>query len=137
MQHGQAASAFVETKVHKPKAVDLGPRIMLDDERCILCTRCIRFTKDIAGDDALGIVNRGSYNSIAAYPGLKFDNNYSLNTVDVCPVGALTSKDFRFAMRVWELVSTPSVCPGCATGCSSRRRHDPIRTAHSAGASSA
>jgi ferredoxin len=59
------ASRFVEAKVHKPKAVDLGPRIVLDDERCILCTRCIRFTKDVAGDDALGIVNRGSYNTIA------------------------------------------------------------------------
>ncbi|MSU34209.1 MAG: 2Fe-2S iron-sulfur cluster binding domain-containing protein [Pedosphaera sp.] len=117
VQHGQATSEFVETKVHKPKAVDLGPRIMLDDERCILCTRCIRFTKDIAGDDALGIVNRGSYNSVAAYPGRKFDNNYSLNTVDICPVGALTSKDFRFKMRVWFLKETRSLCTSCGTGC--------------------
>ena len=101
MEHGQANSQFVETKVSKPKQVDLGPRIMLDDERCVLCTRCIRFTRDVAHDDALGIVNRGSYNTIAAYPGSKFDNNYTLNTVDLCPVGALTSKDFRFQMRVW------------------------------------
>src|SRR6185436_13051874 len=114
---GQSASRFVEPKVHKPKAVDLGPRIMLDAERCILCTRCIRFTRDIAGDDALGIINRGSYNTIAAFPGLPFANNYTLNTVDICPVGALTSKDFRFKMRVWFLKETKSVCPSCATGC--------------------
>jgi NADH-quinone oxidoreductase subunit G len=117
VQYGQAASRFVEAKVHKPKAVDLGPRIILDDERCILCTRCIRFTKDIVGDDRLGIVNRGSYNTIAAYPGTQFDNNYTLNTVDLCPVGALTSKDFRFQMRVWFLKETKSLCTSCGTGC--------------------
>ena len=115
--YGQAVSRFVEAKVHKPKAVDLGPRIMLDDERCILCTRCIRFTKDIVGDDALGIVNRGSFNTITKYPGRQFDNNYTLNTVDICPVGALTSKDFRFQMRVWFLKETESLCTSCGTGC--------------------
>jgi NADH-quinone oxidoreductase subunit G len=117
VEHGQAQSKFVEAKVHKPKAVDLGPRIILDDERCILCTRCIRFTKDIAGDDALGIVNRGSYNTIAAWKPGAFDNNYTLNTVDLCPVGALTSKDFRFQMRVWFLKETKSLCTSCGTGC--------------------
>ena len=115
--YGQSASRFVEPKVHKPKTVDLGPRILLDDERCILCTRCIRFTKDIVGDDALGIVNRGSYSTLAGYPGRAFDNNYTLNTVDLCPVGALTSKDFHFQMRVWFLKTTKSVCTSCATGC--------------------
>jgi NADH-quinone oxidoreductase subunit G len=117
VDYGQSSSRFAEAKVHKPKAVDLGPRIVLDDERCILCTRCIRFTKDIVGDDALGIVNRGSYNTLTAYPGKVFDNNYTLNTVDICPVGALTSKDFRFKMRVWFLKETKSVCTSCATGC--------------------
>jgi NADH-quinone oxidoreductase subunit G len=117
LEHGQAKSRFVEQKVHKPKAVDLGPRIVLDDERCVLCTRCIRFTKDIAGDDALGIVNRGSYNTIAAWKEGAFDNNYTLNTVDICPVGALTSKDFRFQMRVWFLKETKSLCTSCGTGC--------------------
>jgi NADH-quinone oxidoreductase subunit G len=117
VDYGQSASRFVEAKVHKPKAVDLGPRIMLDAERCILCTRCIRFTRDIAGDDALGIINRGSYNTISAFPGMPFDNNYTLNTVDICPVGALTSKDFRFKMRVWFLKETKNVCTSCATGC--------------------
>ena len=118
VDYGQSESRFVEAKVHKPKAVDLGPRIMLDAERCILCTRCIRFTKDIAGDDALGIINRGSYNTIATFPGLPFDNNYTLNTVDICPVGALTSKDFRFQMRAWFLKETKSLCTNCGTGCS-------------------
>jgi NADH-quinone oxidoreductase subunit G len=117
VDYGKSESRFVEPKVHKPKRVDLGPRIVLADERCILCTRCIRFTKDIAGDDALGIVNRGSYNTITAFPGKQFDNNYTLNTVDICPVGALTSKDFRFKMRVWFLKETKSVCSSCATGC--------------------
>jgi NADH-quinone oxidoreductase subunit G len=117
VDYGQSASRFVEAKVHKPKAVDLGPRIMLDDERCILCTRCIRFTRDIAHDDKLGIVNRGSFNTIAAFPGTRFDNNYTLNTVDICPVGALTSKDFRFQMRVWFLKETKSLCNSCGTGC--------------------
>lgn len=117
VDYGQSASRFAEEKVHKPKQVDLGPRIMLDDERCILCTRCIRFTRDIAGDDALGIVNRGSYNTLSNYPGKPFDNNYTLNTVDICPVGALTSKDFRFQMRVWFLKETKSLCTSCGTGC--------------------
>src|SRR5665213_1526801 len=117
LDYGDARSRMVEPKVHKPKAVDLGPTIVLDDERCILCTRCIRFTKDIVGDDALGIVNRGSYSTLTAWPGKVFDNNYTLNTVDICPVGALTSKDFRFQMRVWFLKETKSVCTSCATGC--------------------
>ncbi|MHB8523190.1 MAG: NADH-quinone oxidoreductase subunit G [Limisphaerales bacterium] len=117
VEYGQAQSRFVEAKVHKPKVVDLGPRIVLDDERCILCSRCIRFTRDIAGDDALGFINRGSYSTLTHYPGKPFDNNYTLNTVDICPVGALTSKDFRFQMRVWFLKETRSVCTSCGTGC--------------------
>lgn len=117
VEHGQAESRFVEEKVHKPKQVDLGPRIMLDDERCVLCSRCVRFTKDLVGDDALGFVNRGSHNTLAAFPGRSFDNNYTLNTVDICPVGALTSKDFRFKMRVWFLKETKSLCASCGRGC--------------------
>src|SRR5260221_10175038 len=117
VDYGKSESRFMEPKVHKPKRVDLGPRIVLDDERCILCTRCIRFTKDIVGDDALGIVSRGSHSTLTAYPGRVFDNNYTLNTVDLCPVGALTSKDFRFQMRVWFLKETKSICSSCATGC--------------------
>ncbi|MGP8199525.1 MAG: molybdopterin-dependent oxidoreductase [Limisphaerales bacterium] len=117
VDYGQAASRFVEEKVHKPKQVDLGPRIVLDDERCILCSRCIRFSRDIAGHDALGFVQRGSHSTLTHFPGKPFDNNYTLNTVDICPVGALTSKDFRFQMRVWFLKESNSVCTSCATGC--------------------
>ncbi|MCF7669105.1 MAG: molybdopterin-dependent oxidoreductase [Verrucomicrobia bacterium] len=117
VEYGDANSRFVENKEHKPKQVELGPRIILDDERCILCTRCIRFTRDIVGDDALGIINRGGRSTLTNYPGRPFDNNYTLNTVDICPVGALTSKDFRFRMRVWFLKETPSICAGCGTGC--------------------
>src|SRR5437879_1762589 len=117
VDYGKSESRFVEPKVHKPKRVDLGPRIVLDDERCILCTRCIRFTRDIVGDDALGILSRGSHSTLSKYPDKEFDNNYTLNTVDICPVGALTSKDFRFQMRVWFLKETKSICTSCATGC--------------------
>src|SRR5207247_6140543 len=92
-------------------------RIVLDAARCMLCTRCIRFTRDIAGDDALGIVNRGSDSELTRYPWSTFDNNYTLNTVNICPFGALTSKDFRFQMRVWFLKETKSLCSSCATGC--------------------
>ncbi|HNQ88777.1 MAG TPA: molybdopterin-dependent oxidoreductase [Verrucomicrobiota bacterium] len=124
---GPATSRFHEAKVPKPKQVDLGPRVVLDDERCILCTRCIRFTRDIVGDDALGILNRGGHNILATYPGRSFDNNYTLNTVDLCPVGALTSRDFRFQMRVWFLKETRSLCTSCGTGCNcligSRENH--------------
>jgi NADH-quinone oxidoreductase subunit G len=117
VDYGKSGSRFIEEKVHKPKQVDLGPRIVLDDERCILCSRCVRFSKDIVGDDALGFAERGSYNTLACHPGKTFDNNYTLNTVDICPVGALTSKDFRFKMRVWFLKETKSVCTSCGTGC--------------------
>ncbi len=117
VDYGKSASRFVEEKVHKPKQVDLGPRVVLDDERCILCSRCIRFSRDIAGDDALGFSERGSLSTLTRYPWKKFDNNYTLNTVDLCPVGALTSRDFRFQMRVWFLKESKSVCTSCATGC--------------------
>lgn len=117
VEYGNDSSRFLEEKVHKPKHVDLGPRIVLDDERCILCSRCIRFTKEIAKDDVLGFVDRGSYTTLTAHPGRRFDNNYTLNTVDICPVGALTSKDFRFKMRVWFLKETRSICTSCGTGC--------------------
>jgi NADH-quinone oxidoreductase subunit G len=95
----------------------LGPRVTLDDERCILCSRCIRFCQEIAHDDVLGFVDRGSYTLLTAHPGKRLENNYSLNTVDICPVGALTSSDFRFKMRVWFLKETKSICTSCATGC--------------------
>ncbi|HET6149087.1 MAG TPA: molybdopterin-dependent oxidoreductase [Polyangia bacterium] len=104
-------------KVKKDKVVDIGKHIVLDQERCILCTRCIRVCDEVAKKHELEMANRGDHEVLTTAPGHRLDNPYSLNTVDVCPVGALTAKDFRFAMRAWELYTTPSVCPGCATGC--------------------
>ena len=104
-------------KVRKAKVVDIGKHIVLDQERCILCTRCIRVCDEVAKAPELTMAFRGSHQLLTTAPGQRLDNPYSLNTVDVCPVGALTAKDFRFARRAWELFSTPSVCPGCATGC--------------------
>jgi NADH-quinone oxidoreductase subunit G len=117
VEYGSASSRFLENKVKKPKNVELGPRVTLDDERCILCSRCIRFCQEIAKDDVLGFVDRGSHTVLTAHPGKRLENNYSLNTVDICPVGALTSSDFRFKMRVWFLKETKSFCTSCATGC--------------------
>src|SRR5882757_4973746 len=117
VQYGTGGSRFLEEKVKKPKRVELGPRVTLDDERCILCSRCIRFMKEVAKDDVLGFASRGSHTYLTAYPGRKLDSNYSLNTVDICPVGALTNTDFRFKMRVWFLKETKSICTSCATGC--------------------
>jgi NADH-quinone oxidoreductase subunit G len=107
--YGRGYSRFIEQKNVKPKRTQLGPRVTLDDERCILCSRCIRFSKEIAKDDVLGFIDRGSYSTLTCYPGKQLENNYSLNTVDICPVGALTSTDFRFKMRVWFLKQTPSI----------------------------
>lgn len=117
VQYGTGGSRFLDEKVKKPKHVHLGPRVTLDDERCILCSRCIRFMKEVAHDDVLGFASRGSHSYLTAYPGRALDSNYSLNTVDICPVGALTSTDFRFKMRVWFLKETKSICTSCATGC--------------------
>jgi NADH-quinone oxidoreductase subunit G len=108
-EYGRGYSRFVEQKNVKPKRTQLGPRVTLDDERCILCSRCVRFSKEVAKDDVLGFVDSGSYSTLTCYPGKQLANNYSLNTVDICPVGALTSTDFRFKMRVWFLKQTPSI----------------------------
>ena len=116
-EYGTGQSRFVEDKIKKPKHFDLGKNIVIDDERCILCTRCIRFAREVLHDDVLGIVNRGGNNTVTCHPDKRFDNEYSLNTVDLCPVGALTSKDFRFKMRVWFLKETKSICTNCGTGC--------------------
>jgi NADH-quinone oxidoreductase subunit G len=117
VEYGAAGSRFLENKVKKPKNIELGPRVTLDDERCILCSRCIRFCNEIAKDDVLGFVDRGSHTVLTAHSDKRLENNYSLNTVDICPVGALTSTDFRFKMRVWFLKETKSICTSCATGC--------------------
>jgi NADH-quinone oxidoreductase subunit G len=113
---GRGVSRFVDMKVKKPKNVDIGPRIRLDDERCIMCSRCIRFMDEVAGDPVLGFTQRGTHTTLTVHPGSLLDNNYSLNTADICPVGALTSNDFRFQMRVWFLKETPSIDVNCGTG---------------------
>jgi NADH-quinone oxidoreductase subunit G len=115
--YGRGYSRYTERKNVKPKRTRLGPRVTLDDERCILCSRCIRFTQEVAKDDVLGFVDRGSYSTLTCFPGKELENNYSLNTVDLCPVGALTSTDFRFKMRVWFLKESPSICTESSAGC--------------------
>lgn len=117
MDYTMTDSDFREAKVKKPKRVDLGPNVVLDDERCILCSRCIRFCDEITKTSELCFTERGDRSTLRTFPGKELDNKYSLNTVDICPVGALTSKPFRFQKRVWLLKSVPSICSGCSTGC--------------------
>jgi NADH-quinone oxidoreductase subunit G len=117
MNFGLYDARFREQKVKKKKAVAIGPHVMLDQERCILCSRCVRFTDEISKTGEFGIFNRGDRSELAVYPGQPLDNPYSGNVVDICPVGALTDRDFRFKARVWYLSSAPTVCNGCAQGC--------------------
>lgn len=103
-------------KVHKPKVQDIGT-IVLDSERCILCTRCVRFTAEVTKTSELGIFQRGDRSTLGVYDGGELRNDYTGNLADICPVGALTAKDFRFQQRVWFLDKTSSVCGLCAHGC--------------------
>lgn len=114
--YGRGFSRFIEDKNVKPKRTTLGPRVTLDDERCILCSRCVRFTEEIDENPVLGFIDRGSHSTLTCYPGKELDSNYSLNTVDICPVGALTSTDFRFKMRVWFLKPSKSICTESSVG---------------------
>lgn len=120
MEFGKYNPEMAEKKVKKHKVVDLGPTVVLDSERCILCSRCVRFTDEVSKTNELGIFNRGDRSEIGTFDDKKLDNKYSLNTVDICPVGALTSKDFRFRQRVWYLKDADTVCNGCSTGCNVR-----------------
>ncbi|RYF09073.1 MAG: 2Fe-2S iron-sulfur cluster binding domain-containing protein, partial [Deltaproteobacteria bacterium] len=117
MKFQLAPSRMREAKVRKRKLQRLGPHVTYDAERCIVCTRCVRFMEEVPKDRQLGVFNRGDHSVIGTAPGQPLDNPYALNTVDVCPVGALTSNVFRFKQRVWNLKRSPSVCPGCAKGC--------------------
>ncbi|AHI06761.1 NADH dehydrogenase I chain G [Bdellovibrio bacteriovorus W] len=117
MEYGKYDPEMAEPKQKKHKVVDLGPTVVLDSERCILCSRCVRFTEEVSKTNELGIFNRGDRSEIGTHDGVKLDNKYSLNTVDICPVGALTSKDFRFRQRVWYLKDSETICNGCSTGC--------------------
>jgi len=117
MKYDGQPSRLDVPKVEKGKRVPLGPLVVLDQERCILCTRCVRFMREVAKAPQLGVAQRGNESFITAFPGQPLDNQYSGNVVDICPVGALTSTDFRFRGRVWFMSAARSVCTGCARGC--------------------
>jgi len=104
-------------KVQKNKRKTLGPTVLIDQERCILCTRCVRFMAEVAKEPQLGIFGRGSHERVDVFPGAKLDSNYSGNVVELCPVGALLNRDFRFKARAWFLSAAPSVCTACSRGC--------------------
>jgi NADH-quinone oxidoreductase subunit G len=128
MKFGQHDSRLREDKVKKRKAFPIGPHVILDQERCVLCSRCIRFTDEISKSGELGIFNKGTWSEVNIYPGRQLDNNYSGNVVDICPVGALLDRDFRYQMSVWYLKEQFSVCPGCSTGCNTRIHYNTDRT---------
>ncbi|QDF29981.1 2Fe-2S iron-sulfur cluster-binding protein [Halarcobacter anaerophilus] len=107
----------VDQKVKARKRIELGSNVMLDQERCVLCTRCVRFCSDITGTNELGVINRADHSVIGTFPGKPLDNPYAMNVVDLCPVGALTSQDFRFKQRVWFLETFDAICNGCSRGC--------------------
>ncbi|MDP2606308.1 MAG: molybdopterin-dependent oxidoreductase [Deltaproteobacteria bacterium] len=117
MEHNREASRFEVGKQHDRKKTIFGPNVIFDGERCIKCTRCVRFCQEITKTDELAVINRGDHSTIALFNDQVLDNPLSANVVDICPVGALTDRDFRFKVRVWYLQKTPSVCPGCSTGC--------------------
>ncbi|HEY4908107.1 MAG TPA: 2Fe-2S iron-sulfur cluster-binding protein, partial [Methylomirabilota bacterium] len=103
MKHGLYDPRMIDEKVHKPKAVPLGPHVILDAERCILCSRCVRYCDEVTHTGELGIFHRGDHSEIGLFPGKALENKYSGNVIDICPVGALTDRDFRFKVRVWYL----------------------------------
>lgn len=123
MKYDKGEHRSFDHRLEKPKRQLFGPQVVYDAERCILCTRCVRYTKEITKTHELVMHQRGEHNEIGLFPGVELDNPYSMNVVDLCPVGALTSRDFRFKVRVWMLKSAPSVCSGCATGCNVVLQH--------------
>jgi NADH-quinone oxidoreductase subunit G len=117
MKFGLYDSRMNENKIKRHKAEVIGPHVILDTERCVLCSRCVRFVREVSRSNEIGIFNRGGQSEIRLLPEKTLDNNYSGNVVDICPVGALTDRDFRFQCRVWYLSKTNSVCNGCSRGC--------------------
>ncbi len=134
MLHGQYQSRMYEDKVKKHKAMPIGPHVVLDSERCILCSRCVRFCDDVTETHELGIFNRGDHSELLPMPGRQLDNKYSGCVVDICPVGALTDRHFRFRTRVWYLREVKSICPGCANGCNIYVHYNPERPYKAGGA---
>jgi len=123
MSHGQGESRYDEKKRTYPTPMPVSPQILLDRERCVLCTRCTRFADQIAGDPSLSLVERGAKQQVGIYPDEPFDSYFSGNVVQICPVGALTSASYRFSSRPFDLVSTPTTCEHCASGCQLRTDH--------------
>ena len=117
MEIGQYDSRFLENKIKRKKAFPIGPHVVLDQERCILCTRCTRFCENVTQTNELGVFNRGDRSVVDLYPGKALENPYSGNVIDICPVGALTEREFRFQCRVWYLSTQQSICSGCSRGC--------------------
>lgn len=115
---GHMQSRLMEPKELKPDKDYIGDQITLFTDRCVMCTRCVRFTREISGTGELQVINRGSHEEIDIFPGMPVNNKLAGNVVDLCPVGALCSKDFLYKQRVWWLKSADSVCPDCSTGCS-------------------
>ena len=116
--HGPGKSRFIEEKVKYPKPVPLSDRILLDMERCVLCERCVRFFDEVTEEGQLVLLNRGVHTMIGTFNGEAMDSNFQGNIMELCPVGALTSADWRFAARPWDMRGTPTICHGCAVGCS-------------------
>ncbi len=116
-EYGAKHARTREPRRPAKKAIELGPTIVFDQERCILCRRCVRFCREVPRTGELGVFSRGEESRLEVFPGMKLDNPYSMNVADICPVGALTTKDFRFKVRVWFLDDVPSVCNGCSKGC--------------------
>jgi NADH-quinone oxidoreductase subunit G len=125
LEYQKTPKRMHDEPVHKPKGVEFGPTIVYDGERCVMCTRCIRFMAEVAKDPVLDMRERGNLNEIVVSPGRQLDGHYTFMTEHVCPVGALTTKDFRFKARVWFLKTAASVCQGCATGCNAHLDYDP------------
>ncbi len=123
MDHDHQLTRVDVPKIRKPKHRDIGRETVLDAERCILCSRCVRFCQEIPGSAELTMAWRGDRETIDIADGHRLDNAYSMNVVDICPVGALTAKDFRFKIRAWELRATNTTCMGCATGCAVELHH--------------
>lgn len=119
-KYGRGYSRLRDEKLVKPDKDHIGEHIALFTDRCVMCSRCVRFTREISGTGELQIINRGDHSEIDIFPGEPCDNKLAGNVVDICPVGALCSKDFLYKQRVWFLQETDSVCPGCSTGCSIR-----------------
>lgn len=117
VRYGPGKSRFREIKRHFEKSVSVGPEVVLDRERCIMCMRCVRFCNEAAMEEGLTIIERGPKAEIGPFPGRSFDSQFSGNTVEICPVGALTSHSYRFKSRPWELQNFASVCTGCSVGC--------------------